>query len=415
LLIIYPLASKTHSEEYYNRILSRYKKVLSTFDNVEVFSIITSLHEVENIQPEEHDVPILLFLTGGTSKLGIELARKYKKPVIVIAHGEHNSLPSALSCKGKCEILGLPCITLYSNVPEEIVYEFTKIHRAYSGYSYIKSLRILLIDSKEKTKDAQQFENIIKGSIVIPIPPEVLDEKASSINDADIEKQVKLLIEAKKITGIHEHYRHVKNALKYYLAFKELIAENKANALTLDCFNFITRRRITPCLPLALLNSEGIPAACEEDYHSLILLALSMKLAGKPGWIGNPTAIDSDLMVFAHCTIALVLSKSIELLPHFETGLPIAVSGNVPSQECILARITYDYKELLLYPCKIVKSGLLSNNRCRTQIHLRFSNISPREFIGKAKGNHHVLIADSKVLELLKYTGTLLGLRTRII
>jgi len=415
LLIIYPLASKTHSEEYYNRILSRYKKVLSTFDNVEVFNTVTSLHEVEKIQPEEHDVPILLFLTGGTSKLGIELARKYRKPVIVIAHGEHNSLPSALSCKGKCEILGLPCITLYSNVPEEIVREFTKIHRAYSAYSYIKSLRILLIDSKKKTKDAQQFENIVKGSTVIPIPPEVLDEEVSSINDANIERQVKLLIEAKKITGMHEHYRHVKNALKYYLAFKELIAENKANALTLDCFNFIIRRGITPCLPLALLNSEGIPAACEEDYHSLILLALSMKLTGKPGWIGNPSAIDSDLMVFAHCTIALALSKSIKLLPHFETGLPIAVSGNVPSQECILARITYDYKRLLLYPCKVIKSGLLSNNRCRTQIHLRFSNISPREFIEEAKGNHHVLIADSKVLELLKYTGTLLGLRTRII
>ena len=409
MLIIYPLASEIHGREYYGKVLDEYKSVLTTYKDVKFCNVVTSIKQLESITCGIDDIPVLIFLTGGTSRLGLEIAKKYNRLVVIIAHGEHNSLPSALSCKGKCSILGIPCITLYSNRPREITDMFKKVYNAYSAYSHIRSLRILLIDEKTKTRDAITLENTIKGVSVIPIPPEVIDRELNLVSEEDVNSIVKYLTKTFNIS--FNQLNSVESTIKYYLVFKKLIKEHKANALTLNCFNFISRRGITPCLPLAILNSEGIPAACEEDYHSLLLLTLSLRLTGKPGWIGNPSAINGDTVVFAHCTIAFSLSKRVQLLPHFETGLPIAISGEVGLGRVLLTRLSYDYKELIVYEGEIVKSGLLSNSRCRTQIHLKLSRLTPQDFIETAKGNHHVIIPSNSVRNELEYTGKLLGLK----
>lgn len=409
MLVVYPLASEIHGKEYYGKVLDEYKNTLTTYKDVKFYNVITSTKQVKSIPCNVDDIPILIFLTGGTSKLGLEIAKKYNRLVVTIAHGEHNSLPSALSCKGKCNILGIPCITLYSNRPREIIDVFRKVYNAYSAYSHIRSLRILLVDEKTKTRDAIILENTVRGVLVIPIPPEVIDKELNLVSEENVNSVVKYLTKTFSIS--FNHLNSVKSIIKYYLVFRKLIKEYKANALTLNCFNFISRRGITPCLPLAILNSEGIPAACEEDYHSLLLLALSLKLTGKPGWIGNPSAIDGNTIVFAHCTIAFSLAKRVQLLPHFETGLPVAISGEVGLERVLLTRLSYDYKELIVYEGEIVKSGLLSKNRCRTQIHLKLSKLKPQDFIETARGNHHVIIPSSEVCNELEYIGKLLRLK----
>lgn len=73
-----------------------------------------------------------------------------------------------------------------------------------------------------------------------------------------------------------------------------------ADIVAIWCFPFLMKRRYTPCLALALLNSRGGLVACEGDLASGFAMLMTGRLTGYSRWIANLVHVSGREAVFAH-------------------------------------------------------------------------------------------------------------------
>jgi len=407
MLTLIPLASKSHPEHVYRNVLNEYMEALSIFSNIKFLNIITSIDEAKKLKKKPVGYLVLIFLTGGTSSTARYIVRSLKKKfVILIAYGANNSLPSALSCKGRLELIGVTVHVLFSMKPKDIVQSFKELLDVISAVHSIRELKVALIYSTEKTVEAEEFERKT-GAKVIPVSSFKVREEMKKVHNTEIKEVLKRNFSK---TEFLVNKEMLYKPIRLYVAIRNIVRELNANAATINCFNFILKEKITPCIAVALLNNEGIPFACEEDYHSLMLLTLTNKL-NSAGWIANPSAISNNYIVFAHCTIAPKLTEKISIIEHFETKYPVSISGGLKRNiKYTVMRLTYDYKSLVATTANVAKTGLISVNMCRTQAYLKLEKIKPKEFLEIAKGNHHV-IAPGNLINKLRIAAKILGLK----
>ncbi len=389
---VYAVASKLHGAEYYEQLLKKYEEGFREL-GVNVDGLLTSVEEARSTEASE--LKVLVFLTGGTSRIAYEAGLRTRGPVLLLAHGEHNSLPSALSCRARLSRANAKVKLLYGEPGS--VEPVAPYLRAWKAWSSVRTARVALLMAEEKTPEARWFEECT-GAKVVPVPPSrVLEEyRATSPEEAR-------RLAAERL-GLTQPDEGLVNALRVYIAFKKLVEEVGANAITLDCFGFLVEQKVTPCVALALLNDDGIPAACEEDYHSLAAMIIAKELSGKPGWMANPSAVDGYSLVLAHCTIAFTLTRKWFLTSHFESGYPYAVAGELPTDTFTMFRLGYGYDAVWYDKGKAVASGMISKDRCRTQVHIVLKK-GVQRFLEEALGNHHVLVQGdyTKELEALQW------------
>lgn len=91
--------------------------------------------------------------------------------------------------------------------------------------------------------------------------------------------------------------------IRYYLALKKLLKEQGFGAVTVGCYPSYCGKT---CLPVALLNDEGIPAGCEGDLNSTIAMAVLHHITGKPVHFGEMCAVDreNNYILSSHCGAA---------------------------------------------------------------------------------------------------------------
>ena len=93
---------------------------------------------------------------------------------------------------------------------------------------------------------------------------------------------------------------------KLALAFENLLEEENATVMTVDCYGTMWDRTIKlpayPCVGFARLNNLGWGGICESDLASAITHILFQGLTGKPGFISDPTLDESkNGIILAHC------------------------------------------------------------------------------------------------------------------
>ncbi len=95
-------------------------------------------------------------------------------------------------------------------------------------------------------------------------------------------------------------------ACKLALAFERMLDEAEATVLTVDCYGSMWRKTILlpayPCLGFSRLNSMGLGGICESDLRSAMTHILFQGLAGKPGFVSDPTMDEAtNAIILAHC------------------------------------------------------------------------------------------------------------------
>ncbi|RLE75119.1 MAG: hypothetical protein DRJ56_06260 [Thermoprotei archaeon] len=392
-----PLASPVHRREYYEESLRALSQELKSL-GFEVTGIVDSLGKAREVGAQHReDVVLLVFLTGGTSRLARAVIGSHRlHGVLGLCQGLHNSLPSAISAMARARVAGRDVVLYYCDeFRRPCTEELERLGRVASAISALWGMRVGVISDAE-VGEARDFEERFGAKVervgqdalrayVEKAPPELVSEgrerleRALSLKETEVGKLARVL--------------------RVYAGIKKLAEDRGYTAVTVDCFPFIRRTGVTPCLALALLNSEGVVAACEADLTGTVLMLLARALTGRSGWMANPSAIRGNKLVLAHCTAALDLIEKGSVVTHFETGSPYSAAASFPGGTYTIASLSYDFRGLAISSGRLEESGMLSAGRCRTQAVFRLEE-GAAEVLEKAPANHHIVMRGNVLREL---------------
>jgi len=269
-------------------------------------------------------------------------ANNYDVPVVYAASGDTQILESCFS-ESRNNIIFLR----HRSGPIYLWYEIihNRFLRKGGGGYHLDSFRnpagmdifdIVVDDTQEllyKLRALYGIKNFIGKRIValggssgwcFPEAPDISGDKFKidiiKVNYDDLEKRIKnaranskSISDAEKWTDkylslpettLHTDKQFVVNAFLLYNIFKELLQENDADAFTIrNCMStVIPIAETTACLPLSLLNDEGLLAFCESDFNVIPSGILLHYISGKPVFLNDPTYPHNGMVTCAHCT-----------------------------------------------------------------------------------------------------------------
>ncbi|MCS7111630.1 MAG: hypothetical protein N3D82_00105 [Ignisphaera sp.] len=407
-LVLIPFASEVHGREYYVGILEVFRAYFKKY-GIEFHSgVVTREDDVELISKKYSNfIPIALVLTGGTSRLIYEFAlRSRLDRMFVFSHSEHNSLASAISARSRLEYEGVSvglynCTDPYSKECEYIVDRAMNVARTVAN---VVGTSIGVVADRKREEIAEVFESKFDATVNL-IPFSDLEKEIEEVDSNAVDEAIN---EIKNRIGSSDADDGVKNIARLYVALKNIVKKRKLDAITIDCFPYILRYGVTPCIPLALLNSEAIIAGCEADLTALLGLMIARYLTGKSGWIANPVSFSSRRALFAHCTVALDIVRDPSIVPHFETGRPYSVSGKMISDTVTLLSVDQEFSIATIARGRVVSSGLLGHPTCRNQVLVEFDYVT-EEIPRYAPTNHHVIMLGDHLTNLID-VGYMLGI-----
>ena len=350
-----------------------------------LFTLCSHLHTEVSDMPfkvsdqfiEENQV--VAVLSGGTEAQFMDLVRAkeidLKRPVYLMVSGFSNSLPAALEIlsfirqrNGIAKIMQHPNDTIFPDVSETDSLTRTPLEKVLKNE---KKMRLGVIGKSQDWLIASQVD-----------AKEVLKKMNCELVEIPFEE----------LSSIGEVDPGMKGAEAIYERVKELIAKHKLDGVTMRCFELFTTCKNTGCITVSKLNDEGIPAGCEGDIPVLLTMMACKKLTGEPGFMGSPARVQSDgQILLAKCTIALKMTKSHEFTTHFESGIGVAIHGEVEPGDYTLVKLSPDLKRLLAVNVQVTRCQY-EKNMCRTQIWLQSTPIVSQYLLTSPLSDHHVLI-----------------------
>ena len=192
------------------------------------------------------------------------------------------------------------------------------------------------------------------------------------------------------------------NLAKLHTRIKSIISDNNLDVLMLNCFDVIKKYNISPCLSFSVLNSNNFPAVCEGDFCSAAGIIVASRILGKIPWMANLTFVSREYASFAHCTAPLNMLNGFSLETHFESGLDLAIAGNMPHSKVTVFRIDSKMETCFISLGQVIDHDL-NASCCRTSVRIKMSAKSLfllREF---PLGNHHLIIFGDHTDTLANY------------
>lgn len=235
---------------------------------------------------------------------------------------------------------------------------------------------------------------------------------ASGVDYEMIQRQLHIElvdIPIEEVTSLGRVDKGEAGAVHIYERLKQLVSRYELSGLTLRCFDLLSTVGNTGCLALSRLNDEGIPAACEGDIPTLLTMLYAKRLTGFSGFQCNPARIRVDeatqrcKMLWAHCTIPLTMTTSHSLTTHFESGIGVAIHGELPLGDYTLVKMGF----APLAPWRVFAENvqLVANqyepNLCRTQVWIEGPASIADYLLHDPIANHHVLVPGHHAQEFL--------------
>jgi L-fucose isomerase-like protein len=186
----------------------------------------------------------------------------------------------------------------------------------------------------------------------------------------------------------------LKDAARVLTLLRKVVSENELNALAVECFSLVQQRRVTACLAIALLNTEGLVSACEGDLASMAGMMLVQSSTGMVPWMANTTRITDNRLILSHCTIAFDLVNDIKLPTHYETDCSIAMDGNISAGHVTLFRLSDSLDRAFIAEGEVVSRPHLAD-ACRTQVEIELPEYQLRLLQEKPLGNHLLMVPGS--------------------
>jgi hypothetical protein len=211
----------------------------------------------------------------------------------------------------------------------------------------------------------------------------------------------------------------IRNSWRLYLGVRELLAKEKANAITIDCLGGFQRGDLPayPCVAWTMLNDLGMYGVCESDLSSTMTQLLLTSYSGKPGFVSDPTFDTSrNEVIHAHCVAATRMRglggapSPFILRSHMEDNKGVSVQVRMPLGETITCARLEDSKTLLA-STGLVTANVDSPRGCRTKIVTRVPDA--RKMVEGWTGGLHRVIFYGNHMEAAERMGRLMGFRVK--
>lgn len=334
---------------------------------------------------------------GGTEGILLNDLDRLPQPIILLTTGANNSLAASM------EILSY---LRQNEIPGEIIHgsdEFVadrikQVATVLTAKKKLNNFRIArvgepsdwLISSDVDAETSKEYN----GIEIIDV---TMDEFFEEINKNEyVDNEYTKMIKAKNFDD-----GELEKAFYIYGALRRICDKYGLQGVTVRCFDLLDTVKSTSCVALAILNSEGIYAACEGDVPALISMAVLGELTGQQVFQANPSKIytDTNEIVFAHCTLPVKMPKDFELMTHFESQLGVAFRGKLQEGPITVFKTDGLLNEFFVSG-GILEENLSEYNLCRTQIKLKLDK-PVTYFLTESIGNHHCIIEGdyTKIIE----------------
>jgi len=200
---------------------------------------------------------------------------------------------------------------------------------------------------------------------------------------------------AQKGVSLHTDRKFLVNAFLLTKVFKELMERENAPALTVNqCMGtIIPMAQTTACMPLSIINDEGLMAFCESDFVVIPSGILLRYISGKPSFLQDPTHPHDGVTTCAHCTAPRRMNgedyEPVEIHTHFESDYGAAPKVQM-SKGQLITTLTPDFhcKKWLGFRGKILDHPFY--DICRSQIDIEIEG-DWRKLLEDMRGFHWMI------------------------
>jgi len=362
-----------------------------------------------DVKVESGSFVVIHVATGGTERLIVDLYGRSRYSVI-LACGKANSLAAALEARGRLIEEGYNPELVYYEEASDVPGLLKDFYNGFRGAMSLVGFRNVSVGGPSpwlvaSASDPQYSRKLDSETLMVEM--EKLIEEYNKVDRGFVLKHE--LYE--KLKGLSFNDDALIDSLRIYFALKRIIGKGGFRGVTVKCFDLIELVGNTACLPLAILNSEGIIASCEGDVNMLLTMRLLSSLADAPVWMANPVRIvGEDTVILAHCTAPLSMLSDIDFQTHYESGLGVAVRGRVRQGKVTLARIGgRKLDSIFAVTGEVTRSNMKFKNMCRVQVEVRLDS-GVDWFLKNSVGNH-VALTYGDHRKALKVACDILGLR----
>jgi len=228
----------------------------------------------------------------------------------------------------------------------------------------------------------------VKSNEVIRRWEEMEEERAKAIADGWMKHAAQI---------IEPHRDDVLAVARLYLVIKDLLKERRAQAMTMA---YGDDPLPVPCFAYTNLRDEGIPAGCEADILSLLLMVMLHWLTDKPAFMGGIEAEPNanTTLIIGHCVGPRKMAGyktrpvSYVLRDYHGEKFPGSLTAYVEmkvGQVVTLCRLRGDLKDMLC------TRGIITGQKdvpgdCREILKTEVDDA--RKFIHRTSGSHHVMV-----------------------
>ena len=347
---------------------------------------------------------VFLILTGGTEQK-VQNAIEHLKPnsnypVLLMAHPGNNALPASLETLAWLRQNKIPGKILLLSSPDDTqtLSELSEFMQLCVTHKKMKHSRIGLVGQASDWLIASQPDPAtltkIWGTEVLSVDMEALVTKMTEPQaEPNLSAIEQFINQAITIDGPDK--TDFRKSTEVYSGLQEIAKQLKLSALSVRCFDLVEKQQTTGCFALAQLNDDHLVSGCEGDVLSTLGMLWAKYLLNAKSWMANPAYINTDekLLRLAHCTIALGMTTSYDILSHFETNIGIGIRGYVNPQPCTVFRLGgKNTDELWIMEGNITNSGE-SAFLCRTQLDIVTDDtVALQLLLNNPLGNHVVMV-----------------------
>lgn len=328
---------------------------------------------------------IILFMSGGSERRAIELSDP-ARPVLLLAIQGNNAYAAATEVMAwMVNHNRIAVLSDFADAVESGLIE--RWSRSAGAWDKLKGRRAGLIGTVSEwlvasDVSAETFRQRF-GVELAGIPWKELPDYCNEEPDTDLLNRFK-----------PQNPEGIVDAARVLTLLRRAISDSRLDAIGVECFSLVQARKVTACLALAQLNTEGTVAACEGDLVSMAGMMFCNALTGKIPWMANTTRMTGSTLILSHCTAPFDFVREVELPSHYETGWSLAVDGRITAKEVTLFRFSDTLERVFIAEGKVIGRPRLAD-ACRTQAEIKLPEESINTLKERPLGNHLLMLAGS--------------------